>query len=242
LTAQMRQGELQLRLVPRKPIVRHGRNGWVDKGQGQCGFHGSFPRMQAEGTLTLHGRQWLVDGTAWMDREFGSWRLCPSLQGWDWCCIRLDNGQELMAYLIRDQRQRTTEDSFLTAVRPCGQVERFARNQFTWSAVGTWRSSRTGTLYPSTWRLTVPALAVALEIRPVCEDQELDTRGSTMTVYWEGAAEVVGTINGETVKGKAHVELFGYDRSHKSVSPWKWMAWELLRRKYGPGRTVCHGS
>jgi predicted secreted hydrolase len=240
LIAQMRQGELQLRLVPQKAIVRHGRSGWVDKGQGQCGFHGSFPRMQAEGALTLHDRQCLVDGTAWMDREFGSWRLCPSLQGWDWCCIQLDDGRELMVYVIRDEMERATEDSFMTAVRPCGGVAHFAHDQFTWRAVGTWRSSRTGTLYPSTWRLDVPGLAVALEIQPVCENQELDTRGSTMTVYWEGAAVVAGTIGGESAKGRAYVELFGYNRSHRSVSPWKWIAWELQRRKHGPGRTVCH--
>lgn len=45
-------------------------------------------------------------------------------------------------------------------------------------------------------------------------EQELDTRGTTMIVYWEGACRVTGKMNGRPVKGDAYVEMVGYDRSH----------------------------
>ncbi len=45
-------------------------------------------------------------------------------------------------------------------------------------------------------------------------DQELDTRGTTMIVYWEGACEVAGKAGEWDVTGRAYVELVGYDRSH----------------------------
>jgi len=48
------------------------------------------------------------------------------------------------------------------------------------------------------------------------ENQELDTRGTTMIVYWEGACEVRGKSDGADVLGRAYVELVGYDRSHDS--------------------------
>ena len=48
------------------------------------------------------------------------------------------------------------------------------------------------------------------------ENQELDTRGTTMIIYWEGACEVTGKANEEDIKGRAYIELVGYDRSHDS--------------------------
>jgi hypothetical protein len=48
------------------------------------------------------------------------------------------------------------------------------------------------------------------------QDQELDTRGSTMIIYWEGACEVTGTAGDGGISGRAYVELVGYDRSHES--------------------------
>jgi len=46
-------------------------------------------------------------------------------------------------------------------------------------------------------------------------DQELDTRGTTMIIYWEGACNVAGSAGTCRVTGQAYVELVGYDRSHE---------------------------
>jgi hypothetical protein len=35
-----------------------------------------------------------------------------------------------------------------------------------------------------------------------------------MIIYWEGACEVEGKAGEADVKGRAYVELVGYDRSH----------------------------
>jgi predicted secreted hydrolase len=41
-------------------------------------------------------------------------------------------------------------------------------------------------------------------------EQELDTRGSTGVVYWEGSQRVEATRRGEPLGGEAYVELTGY--------------------------------
>ena len=81
----------------------------------------------------------------------------------------------------------------------------------------TWTSPKTGAEYPSSWRVRVAALDIDINIRPLIKDQELDTRGSTMIVYWEGACEVSGTKGQQNVGGRAYVELVGYDRSHEKI-------------------------
>ena len=68
-----------------------------------------------------------------------------------------------------------------------------------------WRSLRSGASYPVAMRLTLDSRE--LELQPLLDDQELDTRASTGTVYWEGAVRVLE--NGRQI-GRGYLELTGY--------------------------------
>jgi predicted secreted hydrolase len=61
----------------------------------------------------------------------------------------------------------------------------------------------------------VPALALALDVRPLLPDQELVTSRSTQVTYWEGAVEVSGELRGNSVSGQGYVELTGYAKPMK---------------------------
>ena len=37
-----------------------------------------------------------------------------------------------------------------------------------------------------------------------------------MIVYWEGSCRVIGNVGEQPVRGRAYVELVGYDRSHEN--------------------------
>jgi predicted secreted hydrolase len=68
-----------------------------------------------------------------------------------------------------------------------------------------WRSPRTGVDYPvAMW---VRAGRYELEIEPLMDDQELDSRASTGVIYWEGA---VSAKAGGKVIGRGYLELTGY--------------------------------
>jgi predicted secreted hydrolase len=57
----------------------------------------------------------------------------------------------------------------------------------------------------------LPELGLELDIRPTVPDQELDTRGTTGVIYWEGSVAVSGTRRGRPLRGVGYVELTGYD-------------------------------
>jgi predicted secreted hydrolase len=57
--------------------------------------------------------------------------------------------------------------------------------------------------------MTVDAGGAAYELHPFFEDQELDSRASTGTLYWEGA--VRGLEGGRQV-GRGYLELTGYGK------------------------------
>lgn len=207
-------------LRPSKPAALNGREGAgvSFKDHGEASRYFSYTRMEAEGDLTLDGVTERFRGEAWMDREFGTWATTQGQKGWDWFSIQFEDRTELMVYHIRDAQNRPSNFSSGTFIDAEGRGTHLSREDFELEPTGHWRSPHTGANYPSGWRLRVPRAGVDVTVTPVIKDQELDTRGTTMIVYWEGACEVAGRRNDADINGRAYVELVGYDRSHESPS------------------------
>lgn len=203
-------------LRPEKPVVLNGENGVSYKDEGQASRYFAYTRMSVDGNLTIDGRPEKLQGSAWMDREFGTWTPTENQKGWDWFSIQLDNGCELMCYLLRNSKGEASAYSSGTFVDENGSVTKLSSKDFEITADGIWKSPRSGAEYPNDWRISVPSLSLDLTVTPSVPDQELDTRGSTMIVYWEGACDVRGTAGTSELNGNAYVELVGYDRSHES--------------------------
>ena len=100
-----------------------------------------------------------------------------------------------------------------TLVDARGATRHIAGSDIALTAVGEWSSARTGTTWPSGWRLVIASIGLNVAIQPEVLDQELDTRASTGVIYWEGASRVVGSRNGLPIQGRAYVELTGYARA-----------------------------
>ncbi|MGD9587824.1 MAG: lipocalin family protein [Pyrinomonadaceae bacterium] len=217
-------------LTPKKPPVLNGASGVSFKDEGQASRYFSYTRMEMEGDITLNGRLEHFRGEAWMDREFGTWSPTENQKGWDWFSIQLDDNSELMLYQIRDSHGLPTGYSMGSFNDSDESVEKINPEDFEIEVTGTWTSPRSAAEYPSGWRINVPALSLELEVEPVLEDQELDTRGTTMIVYWEGACRVKGIKRGEPVNGNAYVELVGYDRTHEAPDLSRFLLGEQLAR------------
>ena len=82
-----------------------------------------------------------------------------------------------------------------------------------WAATGLrftpgrrWTSPQTGAAYPLDWQLGTPV--GVFRVRALRDDQELDSRASTGTVYWEGLSDLFDS-NGARV-GRGYLEMTGY--------------------------------
>ena len=205
---------IDLDLAPLKPAVIHGENGVSQKavGEGCASHYYSLTRMQTRGELYWQGRSYEVEGLAWMDHEFGSNQLQDYQVGWDWFSVQLDNQTELMLYIIRNKDGKPDPTSSGTFVYPDGRTEHLPLDTFVIEARGSWKSSKSGTNYPSGWLIRVPIKELELRLRPTVKDQELTTRKSTLVNYWEGSVLIEGRLKGKDVHGQGYVELTGYDR------------------------------
>jgi predicted secreted hydrolase len=206
LQAGMPDYGFDLSLAADRPPVLHD-GGLVTFGAAGDSYYYSRTRMAVSGTVQDHGERVPVTGLAWFDKQWGNFLVMGG--GWDWFSLQLDDGSDVMLNLIRDGNGET-QIAYGTYVAPDGTFRHLPGDQFEVSKLGQWTSPNTGITYPSGWRATLRDQELDLQITPVIQDQELDTRQSTSLVYWEGAQTVTGTRGGQPIAGQGYVELVGY--------------------------------
>jgi len=214
LEARSADIELTLELVPKKPVVLHGQNGFSKKGpgEGQASYYASFTDLETRGFLKTQatGSRAAVKGRSWFDHEFGSNQLSPDQKGWDWFSLHLSDGRDLMIYILRLKDGSVEPASSGTLVGPDGAARHLRLADIFVSVLDHWKSPRSGGEYPSRWRIQVPSAGIDLVVAPLVANQELNTEGSTGVTYWEGAVAGQGTAGNQKISGDGYVELTGY--------------------------------
>jgi len=147
-----------------------------------------------------------VEGSSWLDREWGTSSLEKGQSGWDWFALQLSDGRDLMFYRLRRGDGGADPFSAGTLVLPDGSFRPLSPDDVRVEILEHWRSPESGARYPSRWRLRLPTEGLELEVVPRVADQEL----RTAVRYWEGAVGVRGTARGKPVEGDGYVELTGY--------------------------------
>lgn len=211
LQARSRNLALDLRLTPQRPITLHGSGGYVARGNPTgSGYHYSLSRLATQGEVRCGAQIYKVSGTSWFDREFGTTILGPKQRGWDWFALQLNDGRDVMLYLLRNRDGGLSPNSYGAIIDPRGQVSRLGPGDFQLTPTGHWKSPRTAAVYPAGWQLTIPGQYASLTIAPTVADQEVTLLGLDSLTYWEGQVTVTGRRGPEPVSGRGYVELTGY--------------------------------
>jgi predicted secreted hydrolase len=204
VTGQGENADLELTFRPQKDNVLNGDNGYMEMSTGGTSAYYSCTRMSASGNISFEGREIEVEGSSWLDRQWGNWKG-DAAETYDWFSIRFDDNTELMIYSFRD-----TETGEVLAQYNCGTYvdeEGNAVNltDFNVDPLGReWRSEKTGETYPLKWQVEVPSLEIDITIDALVEDQLIiDSLGGT---FWEGICEVQGSKT-----GSCYLEMDGYN-------------------------------
>ncbi|RZU03148.1 lipocalin-like domain-containing protein [Rivibacter subsaxonicus] len=198
---------LQLRFDATQPVLLQGEAGWSRKGPdpAHASLYLSEPQLAVHGTLERNGRREPVTGTGWLDHEWSDALLPPTAVGWDWAGINLDDGGALTVFQLR-----RADGSALWAGgshRPRGgAVRTFAPGELRFTPLRRWTSAATGASYPVEWRIESP-LGTHLLVAAF-DAQELDSRSSAGTAYWEGLSELRDAH--EARVGRGYLEMTGY--------------------------------
>ena len=206
-----RDFEFVLQFRPVQPLLLQGERGYSRKGPlgQQASFYYSWPQLAVSGTVNARGLSSAVEGRAWLDHEWSSEPLAPEAAGWDWVGLNGADGSALMAFRIRgrDGTSVWAGGSYRSAA---GETTAFGPGEVRFEPLRTWRSTRTGVDYPVSMKVFAGRHEIV--VTPLMDDQELDARASTATVYWEGA---VTALSGGSPYGEGYLELTGYWRPLK---------------------------
>ena len=211
LQAQVRAENfsLDLTFTSTQPPLLQGQDGLSRKGPDdkQFSYYYSLPQLQPSGSITLKGRAYQphASSRAWLDHEWANALLHPQAVGWDWIGINLQDGSALTAFQLRGKDGRALWDggSFRSAT---GTRFVFSRGEVLFKPVRLWRSAKSRANYPVEWIVRTPADFYT--VKAMVDDQELDSRGSTGAIYWEGLSEVWDSNN--RLVGRGYLEMTGY--------------------------------
>jgi predicted secreted hydrolase len=200
---------LDLALQRTQPLLLQGDAGFSRKGpeERQASHYYSEPQLAATLQLALDGRPAGAPamGRGWIDHEWSDEILHPDAVGWDWIGIKLFDGSALTAFVLRrrDGSALWAGGSF----RAPGQAARiFAADEVRFQTGRRWRSPQTAASYPVQWQVSTSA--GRWQVQALMDEQELDSRGSTGTVYWEGLSELLD--GGGRRVGLGYLEMTGY--------------------------------
>lgn len=206
-TIPARSFDLTLTARPTQPLLLQGRDGFSQKGPqaAQASHYYSQPQLAVRATLRLDGATRETNGIAWLDHEWSSSVLDADAVGWDWIGMNLADGSALTAFQIRSKVEGRVVYGYASLRQAGGPLRVYAGDAVRFEAASTWRSPRTNATYPVAQRIRVGDRT--FETRPLMNDQELDSRASTGSVYWEGASTL---LEGGQVAGRGYLEMTGY--------------------------------
>jgi predicted secreted hydrolase len=207
---------IELRATPTQAILLQGDKGFSRKGPQpeQASFYVSHPQLAVSGTLRIGSERFNIrEGRAWLDHEWSEAILHPEAVGWDWVGMNLFNGDSLTAFRLRradgsslwagGSHRRAAERAQAVAT---GTAARFQPEAVAFEPLRHWTSPATRTRYPVAWRLRTPA--GVFTVQALLDAQELDSRSSTGTVYWEGLSDLFDEAGQRA--GRGYLEMTGY--------------------------------
>ena len=198
---------LQLQFTETQNVLLQGAQGLSRKGPlpAQASYYYSQPHLATSGKLRLQGKTFDVTGRAWLDHEWSQEILAPGVVGWDWIGMNLLDGSALTAFRLRSKNGEAVWDggSFRSADK---SLYVFNRGEVIFKPTRQWKSPLTQITYPVEW--IVRTAADFYTVKAVIDNQELDSRQSTGSIYWEGLSELFSS-NGVKV-GSGYLEMTGY--------------------------------
>lgn len=201
---------LSLQFQETQNVLLQGQQGLSRKGpeERQASYYYSQPQLATSGSLRVKENSFAVTGKAWLDHEWSDELLHPSAVGWDWIGMNLDDGSAFTAFRLRDKDGGAvwTGGSFRS---PAGELRTFSQGEVTFTPVRSWKSPLTQTTYPVEWVVRTPAETYT--VKAVIDNQELDSRNSTGSIYWEGLSELANS-QGQRV-GMGYLEMTGYGQA-----------------------------
>lgn len=192
-----------------KEVVLHDGIGYEQYGAyAKAGYY-TYSRLSTEGNIKLGEDTFQVSGNLWYDRQWNCSGVFEKKIAWDWFSIQFkETNTELMLYRLYhlENGEEVYGGTYIDAE---GISVNLSADQIQLKELSHWRSEKSKANYPISWQISIPDLAVDVQLDALFPNQELSLGVGALPkfYYWEGMCVAQGTIQGEVVQGNSYVEM-----------------------------------
>lgn len=203
ISATAEHGSLNLSTVLQKRPLIPGGDGLFDQGASSYTYYYSLTDNLVSGEINFDGVLENVNGSAWIDRQYGSFNP-QSGEQYEWFFIQLSNGMDLNVWnLFTSENLLPEEQAFKHMAIYVDEDTQYTEHNFKLERQAYTCLPVSGNCYASQWRLSSEMNQIDLIISTLDQDSEV----SLPFTFFEGSATISGTVNGVAVSGKGFAEL-----------------------------------
>ena len=210
LWAEAPDFSMKLQMSSLKPPMLIGDEGIIKMGDDANSYYYTLTRNSVGGSISIGEENYHVNGTAWMDHQWGNFFM-STIWGWDWFSLQLDNNMELNIFSFHNSQGEQT-NPFVEILNPDNTNEMLSTVELT--PLSWWTSPQTRIRYPSGYRIYLPEKNYTFTVIPKFKEQEIEANpfSPDFIDYWEGACSVSADLDGAKVEGQAYNEICGYKK------------------------------
>ncbi|MCD4709929.1 MAG: T9SS type A sorting domain-containing protein [Bacteroidales bacterium] len=203
LSATSDQGAIALSTVSQKPPLIPGDDGLFDQGADSYTYYYSLTENLVEGTLTFEGSSEEVTGSAWIDRQYGTFNPNTGEQ-YEWFYLQLSNGMDLNIWnLFTPENQLPDHPAYKHISVYVDSSTQYTSHDFKLERLSWAKMPVTENCYAQEWRLTSETDQLDLTFSTLHHNSEVEIPFN----FFEGPTTASGTVNGTPVTGVGFAEL-----------------------------------
>ncbi len=213
LVASQANGAIDVKYVAQKrPLILDG-TGFFGLGASAYTYYYSNTNLDAVGTITVDGVTETFHGTAWIDRQWGSFNP-NSMEQYEWFCVRLNNGMDLNIWnIFNDADEIPDTATYRLASVYVDDSTDLHTHDFTFERLAWHYMPDSAMCYSQQWHFVYQDIDLMITTLHNNSEVTLPFR------FYEGTTTITGTVAGNPVTGVGFAELLhSYDQPDIAIT------------------------
>jgi len=186
----------------KRPLIPGG-DGHFDQGATSYTYYYSLTDILLEGSLSFEESSEEVTGTAWIDRQYGSFNPNKG-EAYEWFYLQLSNGMDLNIWNLFTPEKRLPDDpAYRHLSAYVDEDMQYTSHDFQLERLSWAKMPVSENCYAQSWRLTSERDQLDITISTLHHNSEVQLPFK----FFEGPISVSGTVNGSQVSGFGFAEL-----------------------------------
>lgn len=203
LSASASFGSLDFEYVTLKRPLILGDDGYLSQGASNYSYYYSQTQNEVQGSFTLNGVTENVNGTAWIDRQYGNFNPFTG-ENYEWFSLQLSNGMDInLSNIFTPERTVPENEKYRILASYVDESTQYTSSDFQIERLAFNWMPDDAMCYSKQWRLTSSVYNLDLTITTLHDNTEVQLPFR----FFEGSTTITGSVNGTAVTGVGFAEL-----------------------------------